>query len=99
MRARQEPRFAGEPEQGLCALSIDRPTEALLVLRFSGVWRIGEALPSPDAIRRRGGKTARWLPEARQAAVAVFHQLAQEHSDEPIWRWLAGRFDLHYLRS
>ncbi len=51
-----------------------------------------------EAIRGHGGESARWVPEARHAAVTVFHQLAQEYSDEPMWRWFAGRLDLYYLR-
>ncbi len=52
-----------------------------------------------EAVRGHGGESARWMPEAQHAAGTVFHQLAEEHSDEPVWRWLAGRLDLHYLRS
>ncbi len=52
-----------------------------------------------EAVRGHGGESARWMPEARHAAVTVFRQLAEEHSDEPIWRWLARRIDLHYLYS
>ena len=57
---------------------------------------LGAAL---EAVRGQGGESARWLPEARHAAGTFFSQFAQEHTDEPIWRWLAGRLDLRYLES
>jgi len=44
-----------------------------------------------EAVRGQGGESARWMPEARTAAFAVFDHLAQEHAEEPTWRWLAGR--------
>jgi hypothetical protein len=52
-----------------------------------------------EAVRGQGGESARWIAEARNAALAVFEQLAQEHSDEPTWRWLSGRLQLQDLRS
>ena len=52
-----------------------------------------------EAVRGHGGESARWMAEARYAALTVLDQLAREHVDEPTWRWLAGRFDLRYPRS
>jgi len=55
------------PELGVqdtCAMVIDHPAEDLLVLRLSGAWRIGEALPSPDVARQAISQT----PGARRLA-------------------------------
>ena len=52
-----------------------------------------------EAVRGHGGESARWMTEARHAALSVFDQLAREHVDEPTWRWLAERLDLRYPRA
>ena len=52
-----------------------------------------------EAVRGHGGESARWMAEARHAALSVLDQLAREHVDEPTWGWLAGRLDLRYPRS
>ena len=52
-----------------------------------------------EAVRGQGGESARWMAEARHAALSVLDQLARAHADEPTWRWLAERLDLRYPRS
>lgn len=52
-----------------------------------------------EAVRGHGGESARWIAEARQAALGVLDQMAREYVEEPTWRWLAGRIELRYSRS
>jgi hypothetical protein len=42
-----------------------------------------------EAVRGHGGESARWLPEATSAAVAVLDELARERAGDPTWGWLA----------
>ncbi len=44
-----------------------------------------------DAIRGHGGHSARWMPAASDAAVAVLSSAAADTPDDADWQWLLGR--------
>jgi len=44
-----------------------------------------------EAVRGHGGESARWLPEATSAALAVLDELARERVEGTSLRWIAGR--------
>jgi hypothetical protein len=80
---------------------------AAILLAACGLVRAGRASEdmietvldaAREAVRGHGGESARWVPEVRRAALSVFDQLARQHGDEPTWRWLSARLDLHQLR-
>lgn len=48
-------------------------------------------MASLEAVRGHGGATAQWLGTATGVVTAALDDLAHEHADEPVWRWLQRR--------
>jgi hypothetical protein len=46
-----------------------------------------------DAVRGHGGESARWLDDATSAVLESLDELARERAEEPVWRWLARRYE------